>query len=168
MIVKRLARNEVTGELCAASMAGRARFHDLVAVELVECGIFLAGERGLFLPLDVGFHRAVAGFTTDAHFRHGGMIAVGLGFVIFPQAGVMTSGAHGVPVHALAGPVSPVTGAAFFVAIDIEPFVFLGVEGDIAGLQSTAGSGDEELSQGIVANDADDGEGVAFFVETDR
>ncbi len=66
----------------------------------------------------------------------------------------MTGGAHGVPVHALAGPVAPVSGLALVVAEDIEPLVLVRIIADIASLQAAAGRGDEELAQRVVADDA--------------
>jgi hypothetical protein len=56
--------------------------------------------------------------------------------------------------------VAPVAGLTFIGAEDIEEFVVFRVVGDIAGLQAIAGGGDEELAEGIVADDADDGVGA--------
>ena len=116
----------------------------------------------------MGFHRAVAGFTTDGHFRHGGVIGVGGRIVVLAKPGVVAGGAGGIPVHALAGPRPPVAGVADFLAIDIEQIVFVRIVADVHRLQAVAGRGNEELAQRIVADDADDGIVPAFVAETQR
>ena len=58
------------------------------------------------------------------------------------QALIFAAGALRVPRHAAAGPVAPVAGIALLVAIDIEPFVFVRVVADVAGLEPAAGRGD--------------------------
>ena len=124
--------------------------------------------RRFFLPLDVRFHRAMARFAAHAHFRHGGVVAIRFRFVIFSQAGVVTRGAHRIPVHPLPRPVAPVAGGSFIlVTVYVEPFIFCGIQSDIARLQASAGSWNEKLAQGIVANDAHHGKGVAFFIEAE-
>ena len=124
--------------------------------------------RRFFLPLDVRFHRAMARFAAHAHFRHGGVVAIRFRFVIFSQAGVVTRGAHRIPVHPLPRPVAPVAGGSFIlVTVYVEPFTFCGVQSDIARLQTSTGSWNEKLAQGIVADDAHHGKGVAFFIEAE-
>ena len=79
----------------------------------------------------------------------------------------MAGGAHGIPVHAAAGPVAPIAGGAWVViSINVEPFVLRGVEGDVADLHPPAGCGDEKLAQWVVPDDSDDGVGVAIFLES--
>jgi hypothetical protein len=51
--------------------------------------------------------------------------------------------------------VAPVAGIALFAAVNIEPFVFRRIKGDIASLEPPAGCGDEELAQRVVADDPD-------------
>ena len=80
----------------------------------------------------------------------------------------MAGGAHGIPVHALAGPVAPVAGSALvFVSVNIEPFVFRRVQGDVAGLHAAARRGNEKLAERVVANDPDGLIGAALFVESE-
>jgi hypothetical protein len=98
----------------------------------------------------------MAGLAAHGHLSHGGLVAVGAGVVVFAQAGVVAGGAHLVPHHATSGPVPPFTGFAVFVAVHVEPLVFVWIEAGFHGLEPTIATIDEELTQRIVADHAFD------------
>src|SRR5690242_11555977 len=118
MVVEVVARDEFAGEFGAAGMAGSAGVECLVAGEMVDSRIGFGGaavrrRRGgslsgmSVLPGVVGSHWAVAGFTPDAHFGHGGVVGVVVFEIVLSKACIVTGGAHAVPGHAAAGPMTP-------------------------------------------------------------
>src|SRR2546426_628708 len=85
-----------------------------------------AGKTGIAelpLPLVVRLEGPVAGLAADAHLGHGRVVAVGCLVIVFPQPGVVTTGAHEIPVHAASRPMSPFARAPVLAAINIEPLV---------------------------------------------
>ena len=107
----------------------------------------------------------MASLATDAALGHRGLIGVGIGAVVFADAGVVAGGAHGVPVHAAPGPVAPLARLAVFVAEDIEPVVRARIVGQLGGLPAPAARGNEKLAQRIQADHAVGEEGLRVATE---
>lgn len=149
-------------------MAGTAGIQGLGRTQPFETCIVIRGVRMRLAPVHVRLERAVAGFTTDGHFGHGGVISIGDLVIVFLDAGVVAFSAPRIPVHAPASPMSPFARMAVFVAIDIEPLIGSGGVRHFLHLPAATRRGGEELLNRIVANDALHlvGRGVGF--ETGR
>lgn len=65
---------EVSGKFGAAGMATAAGIENLRGSALLDGRVWSLRPRVLLLPLDVVFHRAVAGFAADGEFRHRSLI----------------------------------------------------------------------------------------------
>jgi hypothetical protein len=100
-----------------------------------------------------GGHRAVALDAADAVLDPRGGVTVGRRVVVFPVAGHVAWGAHGIPIHAAARPVAPLAGAAMLVAKDIEPLAPLHVEGEVGRLPAAARRRDQRLPERPGAED---------------
>src|SRR5262249_41161835 len=130
---------EVSCEVGSPRVAKSAIIKDLCAGHFGYGWIFGSGFAELSLPIVMQFQRAVASFAANVHFGHGGVVGVGRFVVIAAQTGVVTGGAHIVPVHTTTGPMSPFTGLAIFFAVDVEPLVRMRIKGGFQNLKTPAG-----------------------------
>lgn len=122
----------------------------------------------LLLPLDVVFHRAVAGFAADGAFGHRSLIRVGNRIVVFAKPCIVARGAHTVPVHAASRPMSPFAGASVFLAVDAEPALFNRIKSGVHRLKTPALMRNEELAERFVADDSTDFVVGDFAFESER
>jgi len=123
MVIKRIAGLEILGQVGVARMAGAAQTNHTGRGHLGNCGINQRGVGMGVAPFVVRLERAVTGFAAHGHFRHRRVVAVRGGIIILVQAGVVTFGAEGIPVHAPARPMAIFAGKPEVVAIDVKPLV---------------------------------------------
>src|SRR5262245_31692766 len=119
-------------------MAKTTVVQNLLAIELRQGWILLAAFGLKLLPIDMAFERPVTGLTTDCHFSHRRVVCVTGCIVAFPNAGVVATSAHTVPVHAASGPVAPLTRFAIFIPVDIEPLVAVRIVRGFQRLKASA------------------------------
>ncbi len=145
--------DEITGQVPPPDMTRAASMDPLISGKVEGFQGWIGFFRGIWmfsLPEDMVSTGAMTGFTTHPHLGPNGGIGV-IGFVVLlSQAGVVTEGAHAVPVHPSAGPVSPLTGFPIFVAIDVEPFLGMGIPGQLGDLVFSFGARDKKLPQRVI------------------
>ena len=171
VVPKGIARLEVACDFAAARMATGAVLRVLVARPAGKGRVFVVGlacgRRILLLPIDVRFHRTVAGLAAHGEFRHRRVVGVGLEIVVFADPGIVAARAHLVPDHSAPGPVAPFAGHAILVAIDVEPFLRVRIPAGFHRVETSALAVHEELTQRIVTDDAFDRIRLALVVEAE-
>lgn len=145
---------EVSGKFGAARMATAAGVEDLRGSALLDGRVWSLRGWVLLLPLDVVFHRAVAGFAADGAFGHRSLIGVGKGIVVFAKPRIVARSAHAVPVHASSRPMSPFAGASVFLAIDAKPALFGRIKSGVHCLKTPALMRNEELAERFMADNS--------------
>ena len=157
VVVKvKLSGIEVSGKFGAAGVATAAGIEDLRRSALLDGRVWSLRCWILLLPLDVVFHRAVAGFASDGEFGHRSFIGVGNGIVVFAKPCIVAGGAHAVPVHASSRPMSPFAGASVFLAVDAKPALVSGIKSGVHRLKTSAFVRNEELAERVVADNSAD------------
>lgn len=147
---------EVSGKFGAAGVATAAGVENLRGSALLDGRVGSLRRWVLLLPLDVVFHRAVAGFAADREFRHRSLIRVGNRVVVFAKPCIVARGAHAVPVHAASRPMSPFAGASVLIAVDAEPALSNRIKSGVHRLKTPALMRNEELAERVVADDSAD------------
>lgn len=150
VVVVVIAGFEGGGERFVACVAGGAGLHDARAV---AGGGIVARRVGIGGRAMASGRIAVALDAADSLFQPGGIESVGRGVVTGFIPGHVARRAHGVPIHASTGPVTPFAGLAVLGAEDVEPVISFGIESEGVSLPATAARGDEGLPDWLVPKD---------------
>src|SRR5207244_9258836 len=113
-------------------------------------------------------HRPMTRFATNAHFRRARFVTIRAEPKIFSNPSVVARGTHHVPRHSPPGPMTPLSRAAVFRPINIEPLGEFWIEGQFACLKSPAPSGNQILTQGVKADYANGFKGLLFSIQICR
>ena len=89
--------------------------------------------------------------TADTLFNPRGRERIRVSMIVFFVPGHVAMRAHGVPVHATSGPVTPFSAVALFVAENVEPLLAGGIPCELGGLPAATFHWDEHLPRRFVS-----------------